>query len=271
MPAARRTGLDVLAEMPWGTHFCLFYETKPDLLDILLPYYRAGLELNEQCIWVLSRDDPLSREEAWTAIAQFLGRSRSSLQKNIEIWPYQEFFLEDGALKIDRALGRLQERLQRALSAGKQGIRFNGGSAWLLHDSGPTGEWGDFIAFEHALDNFIAERPLLVLCNFPVRQSTAANMLDAAHTHHFSLARRRGAWNSIQVASARPQPQKLTPREIEVLTWTAKGKSAREVAQILHIAKRTVDAHIQHAAEKLGADNKTQAVVLALLRHVIEV
>ena len=32
----RQTGIEALSEMPWGTHFCHFYETKPDLLDVLV-------------------------------------------------------------------------------------------------------------------------------------------------------------------------------------------------------------------------------------------
>jgi LuxR family quorum sensing-dependent transcriptional regulator len=62
----------------------------------------------------------------------------------------------------------------------------------------------------------------------------------------------------------------LTSREREVLAWAAQGKSAWEIGKILHIAKRTVDEHTQIAARKLGAANKTQAVALALLRHMIE-
>ena len=40
----RRTGLDVVGDMPWELHFCLFYETKADLLETLVSYRKAGLE-----------------------------------------------------------------------------------------------------------------------------------------------------------------------------------------------------------------------------------
>jgi LuxR family quorum sensing-dependent transcriptional regulator len=56
----------------------------------------------------------------------------------------------------------------------------------------------------------------------------------------------------------------LTPREREVLWWAAQGKSASEVAEILHISKRTVEEHTQNAIRKLGTDNRTQAVAIAL-------
>jgi len=56
-----------------------------------------------------------------------------------------------------------------------------------------------------------------------------------------------------------------------VLAWAAQGKSAWEIGEILCIAKRTVDEHTQTAARKLGATNRTQAVAVALVRHLIEV
>ncbi len=61
-PELRQTGISVVDCVPWGTHFCHFYETKEDLLDTLIPYFKAGLENNEFCIWVVS--DPLGVEEA---------------------------------------------------------------------------------------------------------------------------------------------------------------------------------------------------------------
>ena len=63
----------------------------------------------------------------------------------------------------------------------------------------------------------------------------------------------------------------LTPREREVLAWAARGKSAWEIGEILHIAKRTVDEHVQTAVRKLGAHNRTHAVAIALRDGIIEV
>jgi hypothetical protein len=44
----RKTGVDVVGDMvAWGAHFCLFYETKEDLLDTLISYCKSGLEREE--------------------------------------------------------------------------------------------------------------------------------------------------------------------------------------------------------------------------------
>lgn len=55
----------------------------------------------------------------------------------------------------------------------------------------------------------------------------------------------------------------LTAREKEVLRWTAEGKTAYEIAQILSVAERTVNFHVNNVVAKLGTSNKTQAAVKA--------
>jgi YHS domain-containing protein len=60
-PEVRNTGIGAVGDVPWGTHFFLFYETKEDLLDTLVPYFKAGLESGEFCVWVVS--EPLTETE----------------------------------------------------------------------------------------------------------------------------------------------------------------------------------------------------------------
>jgi LuxR family transcriptional regulator, quorum-sensing system regulator BjaR1 len=63
----------------------------------------------------------------------------------------------------------------------------------------------------------------------------------------------------------------LTRREREVLAWSAQGKSAWEIGEILSVGKRTVDEHAQTAMRKLGAANRTQAVAIALRHRLFDV
>jgi LuxR family transcriptional regulator, quorum-sensing system regulator BjaR1 len=58
--------------------------------------------------------------------------------------------------------------------------------------------------------------------------------------------------------------QKLTPREREVLTWAAAGKSAWEASAILGVSEVTVISHLNNVRRKLNVANTTQAVVVAL-------
>lgn len=42
----RKPGIGVIGDAPWGTNFRQFYQTREDLVDILVPYLKAGLESN---------------------------------------------------------------------------------------------------------------------------------------------------------------------------------------------------------------------------------
>lgn len=56
----------------------------------------------------------------------------------------------------------------------------------------------------------------------------------------------------------------LTPREAEVLLWLARGKSNRDIGEILSVSPRTVDKHLEQIYVKLGVENRAAAVAAAL-------
>lgn len=62
---------------------------------------------------------------------------------------------------------------------------------------------------------------------------------------------------------------KLSSREIDVLRWSAEGKTASEVANILRITERTVNFHASNAISKLGVSNKTAAAIQAALLGIL--
>ncbi|AMR82236.1 response regulator [Cupriavidus nantongensis] len=55
----------------------------------------------------------------------------------------------------------------------------------------------------------------------------------------------------------------LTPREAEVMAWVARGKTNRDIAEILGMSPRTVNKHLEHIYEKLGVETRTAAVAAA--------
>lgn len=55
----------------------------------------------------------------------------------------------------------------------------------------------------------------------------------------------------------------LTTREGEVLAWLSKGKTNRDIAQILGLSPRTVDKHLEQIYAKLGVENRTAAAAIA--------
>jgi DNA-binding CsgD family transcriptional regulator len=56
----------------------------------------------------------------------------------------------------------------------------------------------------------------------------------------------------------------VTEREAEVLLWIARGKSNRDIAEILDLSPRTVNKHLEQIYAKLGVENRTSAAALAV-------
>lgn len=72
-----------------------------------------------------------------------------------------------------------------------------------------------------------------------------------------------------QATAQRLRDIALTPRETEVLAWLAKGKTNRDIADILGMSHRTVNKHLEHVFEKLGVETRSAAAAIAgqLLQH----
>jgi hypothetical protein len=156
----RKTGIGVIGDAPWGTHFCHFYETKQDLLDTVVPYFKAGLESKEFCLWVVSNSELITVEEAKGALAQAVPDfDRHLSDKNIEILNGLDWYLEEDVFNSERVTGAWEAKLKRALDLGYEGMRVSGDTFWLREK-----DWKDFCAYEKQLNDSFADRPITALC-----------------------------------------------------------------------------------------------------------
>jgi NarL family two-component system response regulator LiaR len=67
-----------------------------------------------------------------------------------------------------------------------------------------------------------------------------------------------------------PAPERLTPREREVLALLGRGLSNKRIARELGVAEKTVKTHVGHVLAKLGVTDRTQAALLAVREGLIE-
>ena len=105
----RKTGLPVVGEMPWGSHFRIFYETKKDLRDILVPFFKAGLEANEFCLAYIRSHEFLTVKDAKDAFRKELADHETT--KNFLQIPYDRPVPEDLIRKIaEYRLRNVRER-----------------------------------------------------------------------------------------------------------------------------------------------------------------
>jgi signal transduction histidine kinase len=189
----RKTGIDVVGNMSWGTHFCLFYDTKADLLETLVSYCRAGLESKELCLWVAA--PPVTVEEARQALRGAVPDfDQHTAQSSIEIVAARDWYLrDDGSFDLKRVIAGWNQKLMHASAKGYAGVRVTGDTAWLEKQY-----WKHFCEYEDALNMAIANQHLAALCTYPLAAYGAAEILDVVRTHEFAVTNRRGHWDVIE-------------------------------------------------------------------------
>jgi C4-dicarboxylate-specific signal transduction histidine kinase len=206
----RKTGIRVVGDVPWGTHFYLFYETKEDLLDALVPYFKVGLESGEFCVWGVC--EPLTAAEVKSALRRSVaGFDRYLQNHSIELLVAREFYLNGQELGLDRVVGKWNEKLAYALANGYAGLRLSANTAWLERKN-----WRAFNEYEGEVNDFIASRRALALCTYPLAGSAAAEILDVARTHQFAIARRNKDWEIVETSELKQAKAEIKKLNVEL-------------------------------------------------------
>lgn len=188
----RKTGIDMIGYTPWSTHFCLFYQSREELLELLIPYFKAGLENNEFCMWITS--EPLTADDVRKTIAQDLpGFSKYVRKGQIEIISYQEWYLKGGSFNSRRVLDGWIEKLDSALTKGFDGLRLIGNNFWLEKK-----DWKSFSYYEAEMNNVIGKYKMLALCTYSLTKCNALEVMDVIRNHEFALAKQAGNWEIIE-------------------------------------------------------------------------
>ncbi|TAJ10508.1 MAG: PAS domain S-box protein [Nitrospirae bacterium] len=212
--ACRKTGIEVIGEVPWGTHFCQFYKTKEDLLDLLVPYFTAGLAQNEFCMWVTS--EPLTEAEAMSALRQAVPDLDRYLAKGqLEIIPYTDWYRRGGVFEADRVLRGWVEKLEQARAKGFEGLRLTGNTFWL-----ESQEWHAFADYEQKVNSVIGQFRMMALCTYSLDKCGASEVIDVVSNHQFALIKREGRWARIQSSEQKRVEDELREREERFRTLT---------------------------------------------------
>ncbi len=202
-----RTGFLIPERVPWGTHICQFYETKDDLLEVLVPYYQHGLDTNQLCVWLTP--DLISVEEATNALREVvpdLNRFLSTGQ--LVILPHDQWYLANGHFDMDAALQALCDKGAAACARGFSGLRASG-SAVCLHDH----HWMDLTAYEEKVQARLRFEKIIALCSFPLQTCTGARLLQVLNSHDCAIARRNGQWECIETKESKWLLSRLSVQE----------------------------------------------------------
>jgi signal transduction histidine kinase len=188
----RKLGIDIIDEAPWGTHFCQFFKTKEDLIDILVPYFRAGLENNEFCIWVTS--EPLGVEDAKRSLKRVVKNLDDYVERGqIEIIDYSQWYTKSGEFQPEEVLGDWIQKEKQALKKGFDGLRLTGNTFWLEKK-----DWKKFTDYEAAVDNVIGQYRMIAMCTYSLDKCGVSEVMDVINNHEFVITMKEGKWTIVE-------------------------------------------------------------------------
>jgi DNA repair protein RadC len=208
----RDTGISALGSLPWGSHICVFYSTRQDLLDILVPYFKAGLGNNEFCVWITA---PLfGKKRAIAAMSkQVPDLNRYLKAGQLEFTPYTTAYLKDGVFNMQKALYSLAYRTKQAFVNNHEGIRVADYVAYLKKR-----QWQVIIKFEREINKYIVSTPALGLCAYPLDKCNASEFIDIIGSHRYAFIVHAGETLSLRAKTASEMRRSLSAGGTTALT-----------------------------------------------------
>ncbi len=176
---------------PPTRHTSLFYHSREEYLDIVLPYFAAGLENNEFCQWNLP--DDFKAEDAQRVLEVYAGQMNIHIGKaQFSIKSHDSFYLKDGLFSASRVLESFIELEKRALEKGFKGVRTVGDGTWALGK-----DWLGLLLYENEVNRVIQEHKIRALCSYFVPRMDLKDICDIGTAHQSSLVKQLGNWSRL--------------------------------------------------------------------------
>jgi hypothetical protein len=179
---------NVIYNSSWGSHMCMFYKGREELAGCLVPYFKAGLENNEFCIWAVP--DSLGTEAARTALSKEVSNLDSYINKGqIEIRNYQDYYIHDGVFNALDMIDWWARREKEALGQSFSGIRVAGDGTDLFNAHAFK-----MNLYEKEVNSVIERVKMKAICTYSLDKIDTLNILNIIACHHLTIVNRNSGW-----------------------------------------------------------------------------
>lgn len=178
-----------LLDLPWGSHVCQFYDSNEDQLDMLVPYFKQGLERNEACAWLVG---DLTIEEARNALAAVVPDLEDYMATGqMQIRHYTEFYTDpNGTVRAPEQLSdQFAAMGSNAQADGFAGLRASGSVSWVQDAESMS----RFMAYETMVNVAIQNSRIMAVCTYPAKSAAMCGCRELIHNHG-NIFVKRGEW-----------------------------------------------------------------------------
>lgn len=205
------SGLKAVPQVQWGSHLAHFFGSGDELRDILLPYFKAGLENNERCLWVTG--DAFTAEQARSALRTAVpDLDRRERDQQIEIANAGEWYSASDKLRPHDLVAGLLQREQDALSLGYAGLRTSGNCAWVSHN-----QWTHFLEYEQLVQEAVRGRRMICFCSYCIDQLQDGAHLEVMDRHDVAIPRARPSAMTARSAAIPVDATQVDATQVEAI------------------------------------------------------
>jgi signal transduction histidine kinase len=193
--SSRQSGIDAVGSIPWGSHFCQFYNDDADLTETLVPYFEAGLRDGEACLWVTGHTLEAERAESLMtdAVPEFKKYISSG---QMQIASIHDWYRPGDVFDADAVLQGWIDKEADSKARGFAGLRLTGDTIWVERSG-----WASFMEYERKINTSFRRYNLVALCTYCMDRCSASDVIDVCCQHQFALARREGHWELLESSS----------------------------------------------------------------------
>ncbi|HHW48147.1 MAG TPA: PAS domain S-box protein [Clostridiaceae bacterium] len=180
----RNSGIEIIRNIPWGTHIAQLYSSKEDLYEVLVPFVRQGLIDNELCLWIYAQNS--SYKEVKNKISVHVEDIDYYLESGqLKIVSYTEWYVNGGSFNEIRVNRQWKEIIRHALDNGHEGIRVVADASWL-----GKSDFAEFSHYEYNANKFISELPFIAICLYDINKVDIFEVTEIIKNHSYVIASR---------------------------------------------------------------------------------
>lgn len=205
--SVKDSGLGLIGPVSWGFHLCLLYRTKEDLLEILLPYVKAGLSENDLVIWVT--DDPLPQEDLANILRQELPDfAEVTKSGQLQLYSTPEWYFPQGNFDFQLVAQRWHDKEKEAVERGFTGLRVTGNISRI-----PERVWRQLQDYEGKIHASLGQSRMIAICQYDLNLCSPEQIVDILQHHPHGLVKQGDKWVKFESPASQFFALKLEERE----------------------------------------------------------